>query len=257
MTSCFGFDFHSHLGITTKGDQVDERMYIGIITTLALGLRSKQRVARLRTKRKTQESHHMLPKVQRVWENEPSHSQVNSHVGSWSPKWTFESLERDCKGQNPLLRRVIYIIGNLLKFKCLKWACIVHLDIWNTSHGQKKSHESNWQFDSQPLKVNNQPNFLACKQCVTYRWKDLDKGYNFSSNFIPIEGLHAKLCTPKVARVPVVGILGLPLRVLKQKAIWMWPLWRTTKYTIRGKVVASPKSKPWWVLCVRVARGSS
>jgi hypothetical protein len=37
-----------------------------------------------------------------------------------------------------------------------------------------------------------------------------------------------------------------------QKAIWMWPLWRGTKYTIRGKVVASPKSRPWWVLWVQV-----
>ncbi len=43
----------------------------------------------------------------------------------------------------------------------------------------------------------------------------------------------------------------------ERKAIWMWVPWRVTKYTIRGKVVASPKSGPCWVLCVRVARGSS
>jgi hypothetical protein len=42
----------------------------------------------------------------------------------------------------------------------------------------------------------------------------------------------------------------------EKKAIWMWALWRGTKYTIRGKVVASPKSRLWWVLCVRVAHGS-
>jgi hypothetical protein len=47
------------------------------------------------------------------------------------------------------------------------------------------------------------------------------------------------------------------LGVLGQKTIWMWASWRGTKYTIRGKVVASPKSKPWWVLWVWVARGSS
>jgi hypothetical protein len=76
--------------------------------------------------------------VQRVWGNEPSHSQVNSHVGSWSPKWTFESSERDCRGQNPLPWGDLYIIENLLKFRCLKWACIAHLNIWNTSYGQKK-----------------------------------------------------------------------------------------------------------------------
>jgi len=43
----------------------------------------------------------------------------------------------------------------------------------------------------------------------------------------------------------------------ERKAIWMWVPWRGAEYNIRGKVVASPKSGPWWVLCVRVARGSS
>jgi hypothetical protein len=31
----------------------------------------------------------------------------------------------------------------------------------------------------------------------------------------------------------------------------MWPPWRTAKYTIRGKAVASPKFGPWWVLWVQ------
>jgi hypothetical protein len=60
------------------------------VTTLVLGSRPRQRVARLRAKRKTQESHHMLPRMQRVWGDEPSHSQVKSHV---------ESSKHDCKGQ--------------------------------------------------------------------------------------------------------------------------------------------------------------
>jgi hypothetical protein len=42
------------------------------------------------------------------------------------------------------------------------------------------------------------------------------------------------------------------LGVSGQKAIWMWAPWRGVEYTIRGKVVASPKSGPWWVLCVCV-----
>jgi hypothetical protein len=37
-------------------------------------------------RRVTRESLHMLPGVQGVWGHEPSHSQGNSHVGSWSPK---------------------------------------------------------------------------------------------------------------------------------------------------------------------------
>jgi hypothetical protein len=43
--------------------------------------------------------------------------------------------------------------------------------------------------------------------------------------------------------------LGVP----RQNVIWMWVSWRDTKYTIRGKVVASPKFRPWWVLWVRIS----
>jgi hypothetical protein len=67
--------------------------------------------------------------------------------------------------------RFIYIIGKLLKHKCLKWARMTHSDIWNTSYGQKKGRESNWQFDSWPLKVGNRFDFLACRWRTTYRWK--------------------------------------------------------------------------------------
>jgi len=35
--------------------------------------------------------------------------------------------------------------------------------------------------------------------------------------------------------------LGVP----GQKAIWMWAPWRGAEYTIKGKVMASPKSGPW------------
>jgi hypothetical protein len=43
---------------------------------------------------------------------------------------------------------------------------------------------------------------------MTYRWKSLDKGYNFALNLIAIRGLHAKLCTFKVAGVRNVGSPG-------------------------------------------------
>jgi hypothetical protein len=114
------------------------------VTTLALVHNQGKGVARLRAKKETRESHHMLPGVQKVWGNEPSHSQVNSHVGSWSPKWTPESSKRDYRGQNPLPRRVLYIIGKILKVLCLKWVCIAHSNIWNISYDQKKGQESNW-----------------------------------------------------------------------------------------------------------------
>jgi hypothetical protein len=88
---------------------------------------------------------------------------------------------------------------------------MTHLDISNTSYGQKKGRESNWQFDFRPLKVRNRPNFLAFRWRTTYRWKACNESYNFSSDLISIKGLHTKLWGPKVAKVPTLGISRLPL----------------------------------------------
>ncbi len=75
--------------------------------------------------------------------------------------------------------------------------------------------------------------------------KALDEGYNFALDFILIRSLHAKLWHPKVVGVPTLAIWDSHLGVLGQKAIWMWAMWKGVEYTIRGKVVASPKSGPW------------
>jgi hypothetical protein len=150
-----------------------------------------------------------VPKSVREWT-----LTLSSELPCWEldSQWTFEFSERDCRGQNPSAWRVFYIIGKLSKLRCLKWARIAHLDIWNTSYNiYKKGRESNWQFDSQPLKVKNRPGFFTCKRRATYRCKALDKGYNYSLDLIVISGLHTKLWGPKVTRVPSVGILGLPL----------------------------------------------
>jgi hypothetical protein len=54
-----------------------------------------------------------------------------------------------------------------------------------------------------------------------------------------------KLCALKVAGVLIVRISGLPLGSPKIKSHLDVALWRAAKYTIWGKVVASPKSGPW------------
>jgi len=106
---------------------------------------------------------------------------------------------------------VLYINENLLKRRCLKWTCIAHLDIWNTSYGQKKGRESNCQFDSRPLKVGNRPLSDVRFGSATRRWKALDESYNFASDHIAIEGLLAKLWGSKVPGVSFGAISGLPL----------------------------------------------
>jgi hypothetical protein len=77
-----------------------------------------------------------------MWENEPSHSQGNSHLGNWSPEG-LPNLQQ-YRVQNPSLIIVLYIIKKPLKRRCLKWARITHLDIQNTSYDQKKCRESNF-----------------------------------------------------------------------------------------------------------------
>ncbi len=166
-------------------------------------------------------------------ENELSQSQVELPCWELESQWTPKTSESNCKGQNPSPWRVFYIIGNLLKRRCPKWARMTYLNIYNTSYGPKKGRESNWQVDSRPGKVKNQPDSLVCKWRATRCWKALDEGYNFSLDLIPIGGLHKKLWVPG------------------QKAIKTSLPRGGAEYTTWGKVVASLESRPWWILWVQ------
>jgi hypothetical protein len=68
-----------------------------------------------------------------------------------------------------------------------------HLDIYSTSYGKKKGQESNWHFDSRPLKVRNRPDPDACRWSAKHRWKALNESYNVASNLIPIGVLSKEL----------------------------------------------------------------
>jgi hypothetical protein len=82
-------------------------------------------------------------------------------MGTWESTRTFETSKLDCKGQNTLHWGVLYIIGKKLsKCRCWKWAHTSHLDIYSISYGKKKGQESNWQFDSRPLKVRIDPTLV-------------------------------------------------------------------------------------------------
>jgi hypothetical protein len=113
-----------------------------------------------------------------------------------------------------------------------------------------------------PLKVRNQPDFLACRQHATYCWKSLDKGYNFALDLIVIEGSHKKLCALKVAGVPVIGIPRLPLRSLGTKThLDVAPVERRRGYykgegggfpQLRVVMCLMSPSCPWFILAPKV-----
>jgi len=195
------------------------------VTTLALGSRPRQRgckvagqeKARELRQKEAQESHYILPWVLesvRVYEG------VNPHTPKATPT-LGDGVLVDSRNFRERLQgsNLNYIIGKLLERRCLKWARIAHLDIWNISYGQKKGQESNCQFDSRPQKVENRPNLLSCRGRATYRWKakTLDENYNFASDRIAVRGLLAKLWGSKVAGVPFGAISGVP----RKRAIWM------------------------------------
>jgi hypothetical protein len=82
-----------------------------------------------------------------------------------------------------------------------------------------------------------------CGQHAAYRWKALDKGYNFSLNLIVISDFHKKLCALKVAGVPILRISGLPLGSFETKShLDVAPRGELQSILKRGKVVDSPKS---------------
>jgi hypothetical protein len=142
-------------------------------------------------------------------------------MGTWKSFGTPKALEFNCRGQNTLPWSVPYIIGKLSKCKCWKWPHMNHLDIYNTSYCKKKGQESNWQFDSRPLKIGNWPDPGVCKWSATHCWKVLEESYKFSWDFIPIRGLSKELWTHKFRKFKPGQFRDSSLGVPRQEAIRM------------------------------------
>jgi hypothetical protein len=131
--------------------------------------------------------------------------------GKLESSGTPENSELEFRGQNTLHWCVLYINGNFLKCRCSKWPRICHLDIYSPSYGQKKGRESNWQFDSRPLKVGNQPLPEVYWRSVTWRWKAIKENYNFGLDLTPIGGWSREIWAPKVPGLQPRTVSGLLL----------------------------------------------
>ncbi len=181
--------------------------------------------------------------------------------GDLESSGTPECLELDSKGQNTSHWGVLGVIGKVLKRRYLKWPRIGHLDICSPSYGQKKGRESNWQFDSRPLKVGNRPLPDFRFGSATWRWKDLDKGYNFGLDLVAIQLRSRELCQFKVPGVPPGQFrdnFATPFRESREIcAIRMPPPWRGAQNTIGSKVVAYSRVRAVVSLVCPSARGKS
>jgi hypothetical protein len=58
-------------------------------------------------------------------------------------------------------------------------------------------------------KVKNRAEICAYRLHVIYRWKALNKGYNFALDLASIEGLHKKLWLFKMPKISILGISRL------------------------------------------------
>jgi hypothetical protein len=135
--------------------------------------------------------------------------------------WDSRTFRARHQGPKHLVLRCSWCHWKVLKRRYRKWPRIGHLDICSPSYGQKKGRESNWQFDSRPLKVENRHLSEVRIDNATWHWKDLDEGYNFGLDLVAI-GLHSRELWPfKVLRVPPGqfrdSISGVPTK----SAIWM------------------------------------
>jgi hypothetical protein len=194
------------------------------------------------------------PYIGQVWGWIPTLGKSEDLESSRTP----ECLGFDSKAQNTSHWGVLGVIGKVSKSKYRKWPRICHLDFCSPSYGQKKGQESNWQFDSRPLKVGNRPLPDLWIESARCRWKDLDEGYNFRSDLVAI-----RLCNRELWALKVPGLqprqfrdnFGTPTWEPQEKE----PFGRSfgvrrsgAENTIWGKVVASPESGPWCVLWSKV-----
>jgi len=69
---------------------------------------------------------------------------MNPHTPKWAPTlgigvpMDFRIFKRKLQGLKFIRLKRLYTIENFLRLRCLKCACITHLDIYNISYGQKK-----------------------------------------------------------------------------------------------------------------------
>jgi hypothetical protein len=131
--------------------------------------------------------------------------------GNLKSSRTPATSELNSRRQNTSPWGVLYTVGKFLKCRCPKWPHMNHLDICSPSYGQKKGRESNWQFDSRPLKVGNRPFPDVCRRSAMGHCKALEESYNFGSDLTLIGGRSQEIWVSKVPKVQPGTVSGLLL----------------------------------------------
>jgi hypothetical protein len=209
-----------------------------VVTTLALNLQPRQRLTRVWAKNKVESHISCSRECKKLWGNEPSHSQVSSYFGSWTLN-RFSNFQKMITGVKTHWIEAFHISLES------SW----NVNVWNGSYdlvGHLK-HKL-WSKEGSGIVlislcaggVRHIVEKLSTRDIIllqTSYWSEVWK-----QNYGP----------PKSCEFQLWEFRDSQLGVLGQNAIWMLVLEPAIEYTIRGKVVVSPKSEPWWVLWVRV-----
>jgi hypothetical protein len=193
----------------------------------------------------SQVTFHALRRL-RVWESvriEFPHFETDS--------WIFKEWLQGSKSIG--LKSSLYHCKKILKHRCLKCACMTHLDIWNTSYGQKKGQKSNCQIWLLTIKSRQSPRF----PCIHVACDILLKKFQWGLQLCLRPHLDRRFAQKNYGLTKSRGFQLLEfqdshLGVSGENDIWVLAPWLSTKYIISGKVVVSPKFGLGWILWVCV-----
>jgi hypothetical protein len=76
-------------------------------------------------------------------------------------QWTPKTSENNLKGQNSMACDVLSIIGKLLDRKCLKWACIAHLEFETQVMAKKRAGSQTGSLTPEQKKSGIDPIYLS------------------------------------------------------------------------------------------------
>ncbi len=183
-----------------------------------------------------------------MWGNEPSHSQVNSHFGSWNPDG-FSNIQRAIARVKPIgLRSSLY---HWKYFKTYMFEMALHDPFAHLNHKLWPKERLGIKLALWlPTTKNQELSQFPCVQVACDI--PLESPQQGLQLFLSLH-LNWRVCTknygpPKLRESELWEFWDSHLRISGQNDIWVLVPWPSTKYTIRGKVMASLKSGSWWVL---------
>ncbi len=174
-------------------------------------------------------------------------------MGTWESSGTPKFSEFDCKGQNTSHWGVLYTIGKLSKCRCRKWAHMSHSEICSTSYGKKKRlgvKLAIW-FPTIKSQESTRPRCVQGGGGCNTQLKSSQRELQLCFRPRPNRRSKQRVTVPQSYGRRNRGNFGTPPWESQDKKPFGSRCYgEAQRILYGGKVVASPESKPWWVLWV-------